>query len=171
MAFAALSLRSKLKFGDRYKMPKRAVKTPKPTLLLADAFDFLGTLKPNFVDLIVSSPPYFMGKEYDTSLKIEDFIERHTRLLPLLFRALKPGGNLCWQVGHHVRKGVTTPLDAVVYSVFSAEPEFLLRNRIVWTFGHGVHARDRFSGRFDSAFIDQYQKILRFVPRYVEAAT
>jgi adenine-specific DNA-methyltransferase len=52
-----------------------------------------------------------MGKEYDTSLKLEDFVEHHKRLLPLLFRALKPGGNLCWQVGHHVRKGVTTPLD------------------------------------------------------------
>ena len=131
-------------------MPKQAVKTPKTKLLLADAFDFLGSLKPNSVDLIVSSPPYFMGKEYDTSMKLEDFVEHHKRLLPLLFRVLKPGGNLCWQVGHHVRKGVTTPLDAIVYSVFMAEPELLLRNRIVWTFGHGVHARDRFSGRHET---------------------
>lgn len=131
-------------------MPKRAEKTPKAKLLLADAFNFLCKLKPNSVDLIVSSPPYFMGKEYDTSMKLEDFVEHHKRLLPLLFRALRPGGNLCWQVGHHVRKGVTTPLDAIVYSVFATEPKLLLRNRIVWTFGHGVHARDRFSGRHET---------------------
>ena len=70
-------------------MPKRAAKTSNATLLIADAFDFLDSLKPNSVDLIVSSPPYFMGKEYDTSLKLEDFIEHHKKLLPLLFRALK----------------------------------------------------------------------------------
>jgi adenine-specific DNA-methyltransferase len=119
-------------------------------LFQSDAFDFLAEVKTGSVDLIVSSPPYFMGKEYDTSLSIDDFKSVHRRLLPELVRILKPGGSLCWQVGHHVRNGVSIPLDAIVYLSFAESDELFLRNRIIWTFGHGVHARRRFSGRHET---------------------
>lgn len=74
----------------------------------------------------------------------------HEQLAPLLVRALKRGGSLCWQVGHHVNKGVVTPLDAIAYTIFSKHKDLLLRNRIVWTFAHGVHASRRFSGRHET---------------------
>jgi adenine-specific DNA-methyltransferase len=119
-------------------------------LELRDAFDFLAQLKPGSVDLFISSPPYCMGKEYDTSFSIKDFIDAHEQLAPLLVRALRQGGSLCWQVGHHVRDGVAVPLDALVYSIFSRYSELFLRNRIIWTFGHGVHAKRRFSGRHEA---------------------
>jgi adenine-specific DNA-methyltransferase len=115
-----------------------------------DAFEFLAGLKPGSASLIVSSPPYCMGKEYDKSLRVEDFVADHKRLAPLLVRALKDGGSLCWQVGHHVQNGVVVPLDALVYPIFAEQKELLLRNRIIWTFGHGVHARRRFSGRHET---------------------
>src|SRR3972149_2561084 len=117
---------------------------------LQDAFEFLSNLKPSSVDLIVSSPPYFMGKEYDTSLKISDFIDAHEKLAPLLVKALRKGGSLCWQVGHHVEKGEVVPLDAIVYPIFKKQADLHLRNRIVWAFGHGMHARRRFSGRHET---------------------
>jgi adenine-specific DNA-methyltransferase len=119
-------------------------------LELQDAFEFLSQLQPGSVDLIVSSPPYCMGKEYDTSGRVEDFVVDHERLAPLLANALKDGGSLCWQVGHHVNNGVVVPLDALVYQIFSKQEPLLLRNRIVWTFGHGVHASRRFSGRHET---------------------
>jgi adenine-specific DNA-methyltransferase len=115
-----------------------------------DAFAFLSQLEPASVDLLVSSPPYCMGKSYETSITTADFISMHERLAPLLVRALKDGGSLCWQVGHHVTKGVITPLDALVYAIFSKQKELFLRNRIVWTFAHGVHANRRFSGRHET---------------------
>jgi adenine-specific DNA-methyltransferase len=115
-----------------------------------DAFEFLADLKPGSVDLVVSSPPYCMGKAYETSIDTADFMDMHERLAPLLVRALKDGGSLCWQVGHHVHNGVVTPLDALVYAIFSKQKELLLRNRIVWTFAHGVHASRRFSGRHET---------------------
>lgn len=124
--------------------------TPSYRLVVDDAIHFLKRLEPGTVDLLVSSPPYFMGKAYDTSLKLSDFVKIHENLAPLLLRALKPGGNLCWQVGHHVRDGVTVPLDIPTYSAFSAEDGLLLRNRIIWTFGHGTHATRRFSGRYET---------------------
>jgi adenine-specific DNA-methyltransferase len=140
-----------------YRLPKQAKQAPKKRrrdvsvrLEVQDAFKFLAKLKPGSVDLIVSSPPYCMGKEYDRSISIDDFITDHKKLAPLLVRALKDGGSLCWQVGHHVQNGVVIPLDALVYQIFSERKELLLRNRIVWTFGHGVHASRRFSGRHET---------------------
>jgi adenine-specific DNA-methyltransferase len=119
-------------------------------LLVDDARRFIGSLKPGSVDLFISSPPYCMGKEYDTSLDLADFTTAHEEIAPLLARALKPGGNLCWQVGHHVRNGITIPLDIPAYGAFAAQPALLLRNRIVWSFGHGTHAQRRFSGRYET---------------------
>jgi adenine-specific DNA-methyltransferase len=91
-----------------------------------------------------------MGKEYEKSLNVADFISAHEALAPLLVRCLRSGGSLCWQIGHHVRNSVVIPLDALVYPIFAAENKLSLRNRIVWTFGHGVHASNRFSGRHET---------------------
>lgn len=140
-----------------YRPPKQIALSPKRLrrkvsvrLKAQDAFRFLAKLKPGSVDLIVSSPPYCMGKPYDTSANIEDFIADHERMAPLLVRALKEGASLCWQVGHHVKNGVVVPLDALVYTIFAKQECLFLRNRIVWTFGHGVHASRRFSGRHET---------------------
>jgi len=115
-----------------------------------DALRVLENIKPNSVSLIASSPPYFMGKEYDKSESPEDFIAQHRLLFPKLIKVLKPGGSICWQVGHHVRNNVAIPLDALVYGVTSNLPELVLRNRLVWTFNHGTHSAKRFSGRHET---------------------
>lgn len=142
--------RALLKRADIRKSARLKNRQPRIEIKLQDAFDFLKSLKRGSVDLIVSSPPYCMGKEYEKSLKIEDFIAAHEALAPLLARALRRGGSVCWQVGHHVQKGVVTPLDAIVYPIFAKQKGLFLRNRIVWTFGHGVHASKRFSGRHET---------------------
>ena len=91
-----------------------------------------------------------MGREYDKSCKIEDFIAIHEKLAAHLVRIVKPGGSICWQVGSHVRNNVVVPLDALVYAAFSKAAALQLRNRIVWTFAHGIHCRRRFSGRHET---------------------
>jgi adenine-specific DNA-methyltransferase len=116
----------------------------------ADALEMLQRLKPGSISLIVSSPPYFMGKEYDRSQSASDFLAQHNRLFPLLAKLLKPGGSICWQVGYHVQNNRIVPLDALVYSVTSHIPELVLRNRIVWTFNHGAHCSQRLSGRHET---------------------
>lgn len=102
------------------------------------------------VDLVVSSPPYFMGKEYDRSSDYVDFAKEHEELAPLLLRVLRPGGSLCWQVGMHSRDGAIVPLDYLAYAAFSKGKDLTLRNRIIWHFEHGVHSRKRFSGRHET---------------------
>jgi adenine-specific DNA-methyltransferase len=145
---------AKLQRSDIIRSPKLKKrprkKRPSQRVVLLDAFEFLKGLKPESVDLIVSSPPYCMGKEYEKTSKVEDFTKAHEALAPLLMRVLRQGGSLCWQIGHHVQNGVVTPLDAIVYPILARQTGLLLRNRIVWTFGHGVHASRRLSGRHET---------------------
>lgn len=126
-----------------------------------DACEFLRELPKESVDLVITSPPYFMGKEYDRSTSVEDFVREHKRIFPAVAKSLKPGGSVCWQIGNHVSAGRLIPLDALIYLVSREIPELVLRNRIVWTFGHGVHCSKRFSGRHETILWftkgDEYQ--------------
>lgn len=119
-------------------------------LYFEKAEDMVASLAPNSIDLIVTSPPYFVGKEYDVSKSWEDFRSEVLKITPLMLKALKPGGSICWQVGNHVHKGQVTPLDALIVVDMKSFPTISLRNRIIWTFGHGTHASKRFSGRHET---------------------
>src|SRR6185312_1090369 len=101
------------------------------TLVRGDALKVLPRLPSNSVDLIVSSPPYCIGKEYESTRSSDSFIKTHAAVIPELIRILKPGGSLCWQVGYHVRHGVVLPLDFLVYSEVTKHTDMKLRNRIV----------------------------------------
>lgn len=115
-----------------------------------DCRDLFASAPVDYFDLTLTSPPYFMGKEYDRSYKLSDFIADHEEIAPAIAALTKTGGNIAWQVGHHVKNGVDVPLDFPTYQAFSQIDDLVLRNRIVWTFGHGAHATKRFSGRHET---------------------
>ena len=115
-----------------------------------DALDFLNSLDDESVSLIFSSPPYCIGKPYDRSFEAKDFLIEHERILETLLSKVRPGGSICWQVGVHASQQGLVPLDALVFAAASKFPDLHLRNRIVWTFEHGAHARRRFSGRYET---------------------
>jgi adenine-specific DNA-methyltransferase len=119
-------------------------------LVNSDAEAFLKGLPDDSVDLLITSPPYFVGKEYDRSSSVSDFEDEIIRTLDLVRRKIKPGGSMCWQVGYHVRDNLVVPLDVLIYNAVAKYGEFKLRNRIVWTFGHGTHSPRRFSGRHET---------------------
>lgn len=128
----------------------------KITLHKGNCIDMLKKLPDESVDLIVTSPPYCMGKAYeDPQDDIDTFKTLHTDIFRELYRVVKTGGNICWQVGYHVSDRCVVPLDYIVYSIFTdmsaalAQP-LILRNRIIWTFGHGLNSTNRFSGRHET---------------------
>jgi adenine-specific DNA-methyltransferase len=114
-----------------------------------DIKDFLQTVPDNSVDLIITSPPYNIGKEYEAVVSIEDYLNSQDRIILQLKRVLKPTGSICWQVGNFVKNGEIYPLDIFYYTLFKKN-NFYLRNRIIWRFGHGLHASKRFSGRYET---------------------
>jgi DNA modification methylase len=100
-------------------------------------------------DLILTSPPYNVGKSYETKTSIEKYLETQEEIIIELVRTLSEKGNLCWQTGNYVDKGEVFPLDIYYYQIFK-KYGLKLRNRIIWHFGHGLHASNRFSGRYET---------------------
>lgn len=110
--------------------------------------DLLSLMPDGFVKLVVTSPPYNLGKPYETRLDLDEYLDQQRRIIEECVRVLYERGSICWQVGNYVKNGEITPLDIVLYPVF-ASLGLHLRNRIVWHFGHGLHASKRFSGRYE----------------------
>jgi len=114
-----------------------------------DSLPVLKKLEDGKFDLIITSPPYNVGKSYETKTSIEKYLETQEEIINELIRTLSDKGNLCWQVGNYVNKGEVFPLDIYYYQIFKKHG-LKLRNRIIWHFGHGLHASKRFSGRYET---------------------
>jgi adenine-specific DNA-methyltransferase len=123
---------------------------PDGRLILGDCNEVLPTIPLGSIDLTITSPPYFMGKDYDRSLSVSDFETEIRRVQSAIYGATKEGGAICWQVGSHVQHNVVIPLDLLVYQICSSYSDLQLRNRIIWTFEHGINSTKRFSGRHET---------------------
>lgn len=114
-----------------------------------DSLEFLRKIPDGTVQLIITSPPYNVGKEYEVKESIEVYLDKQKNIIQELTRVLSDSGSICWQVGNYVDNGEVFPLDIFYYSIFK-EAGYKLRNRIIWKFGHGLHASKRFSGRYET---------------------
>jgi adenine-specific DNA-methyltransferase len=113
-----------------------------------DALDLLKQIPNEFVSLIVTSPPYNIGKPYETRMDLDLYLQQQELIIKECVRILRNDGSICWQVGNFVTDGEIIPLDILLYPIFSSLG-LHLRNRIIWHFGHGLHTSKRFSGRYE----------------------
>ncbi|MGQ9682879.1 MAG: DNA-methyltransferase [Anaerolineae bacterium] len=113
-----------------------------------DCLRLLRRMPAGLVRLVVTSPPYNLGKPYEDRLALDKYVEQQRLVIEECVRALDPHGSICWQVGNYVDNGEVVPLDCILFPVF-ASLGLHLRNRIVWHFEHGLHASKRFSGRYE----------------------
>ncbi len=134
-----------------------------PDILIAERFDpservvlhrgscleLLREIPSRSMQLIVTSPPYNIGKEYERKLKIETYLEQQAQIISECVRVLSDRGSICWQVGNYVSNGTIIPLDTVLYPIFDSL-HLVMRNRIIWHFEHGLHCSKRFSGRYET---------------------
>ena len=111
--------------------------------------ELLSAIPPETIQLVITSPPYNVGKNYEKEATLEVYLNSQEPIISELYRVLSPGGSLCWQVGNYVKKGEIFPLDIFYYPIFKRQG-LQLRNRIVWHFNHGLHASKRFSGRYET---------------------
>jgi adenine-specific DNA-methyltransferase len=134
--------------------PSQAVTTEfssdaKLVLYEGDVNDFLQSVSDDSIHLIITSPPYNLGKAYEDRVSIEAYLEQQRQTIEQLCRVLHPQGSLCWQVGNFVDEGEIFPLDIYYYPIFKRSG-LQLRNRIIWHFEHGLHTSKRFSGRYET---------------------
>jgi adenine-specific DNA-methyltransferase len=119
------------------------------TLFAGDCRDFISQLSESAAQLIVTSPPYNIGKTYERRVSLDSYLVSEKEVINLCIDKLKPGGSICWQVGNHVDDGEVFPLDILLYDFFK-QRGLQLRNRIIWHFEHGLHCSQRFSGRYET---------------------
>jgi adenine-specific DNA-methyltransferase len=143
MTYALSSKSQQLKIYDHFDLKSLIVLFP------GDCLELLKQIPDRSLGLVVTSPPYNIGKEYEKKLKLERYVEQQAAVIRECARALSDTGSICWQVGNYVEKGAIVPLDAILYPVFR-NLGLKMRNRIIWHFEHGLHCTNRFSGRYET---------------------
>jgi len=146
---------AKLSIGARYRA------TNQVTLRTGDCRRLLREIPDGAAQLVVTSPPYNIGKTYERSCTLEEYTAVQADIVGECVRILRDGGSLCWQVGNYVTSsGGILPLDIQLHPLFASHG-LHLRNRIIWHYEHGLHCRRRFSGRYET--ILWYTKGKRYV--------
>ena len=133
----------KWNISDRYRNEATV------TIFEGDCVEFLKQIPVGSAKLIVTSPPYNIGKSYEKRTTLQAYLASQRQTLELAVQILSSGGSLCWQVGNHVDAGEVFPLDVLLYPI-CVDLGLKLRNRIVWHFEHGLHCSRRFSGRHET---------------------
>ncbi len=82
------------------------------------------------VHLMVTSPPYNVGKEYDESFTLDEYLEFLKRVWEEVHRVLVPGGRACINIANLGRKPYI-PLHAFIIKDMS-DLGFLMRGEIIW---------------------------------------
>ncbi len=124
------------------------------TIFHGDCLKLLRRMPSDVAQLIVTSPPYNVGKEYEENLTIEEYLNLQKRVIQECVRITRPGGSICWQVGNHINgHKQMIPLDILLHPIFATHGDtakIRLRNRITWHFEHGLNCKRRFSGRHET---------------------
>ncbi len=118
-------------------------------ILTGDILKVCDRFPKNFFKLIVTSPPYNLGKDYEKKQDFQQYLDWQEGVIETLLNSLHPRGSMCWQIGNFVDRGEVFPLDAFFYPLFK-KLGLKLRNRIIWHFNHGLHASKRLSGRYET---------------------
>ena len=118
-------------------------------IVLGDCGKMLAALPDESVDLVVSSPPYNLGKEYEAKRALAIYLEEQTEILRHCARVLKRSGSIFWQVGAFSDGGALIPLDIRFFPILEGLA-LIPRNRIMWARQHGLHARKKFSCRHET---------------------
>jgi DNA modification methylase len=113
-----------------------------------DSLEEIKNLPNEKFKLILTSPPYNIGKSYETQTKLDVYLEWQENILVELVRILHSNGSLVLQVGTFVNNGEMFPLDFYFYPICK-KLGLQLRNRIVWHFEHGLHSTKKLSGRYE----------------------
>ena len=138
-------------FYDRFEAPRLTEgddtieKCPvKDQLICADGRK-IDPLPDRCIALVVTSPPYFAGKEYEAELGEQGIPATYLEYLGMLrdvfaecWRVLEPGGRIAVNVANLGRKPYRS-LSADVIRILQDDLGFLLRGEILWVKGKGAN--------------------------------
>src|SRR4029453_3508421 len=89
------------------------------SLPLGDTLDLLRAVPAGSAQLVITSPPYNIGKAYERGRRttLDDYVAGQQRVIDECVRVLRPGGSICWQVGKHVTPEMVVPPHVVPHPI------------------------------------------------------
>lgn len=135
------------RFGPPAISPDETIASPVvlDELFLGDAREMSETqVADRSVALMVTSPPYFAGKEYETDLarghvpgSYAEYLDMLTEVFAVALRKLEPGGRMAINVANLGRKPYRS-LSADVIAILQDELGMLMRGEIIWQKARGA---------------------------------
>ena len=160
--------------------------------IFGSSSETMGELPGNSVHLMVTSPPYNVGKEYDDDLTLDEYLSFLKRVWAETYRVLVPGGRACINIANLGRKPYI-PLHAFIIRDM-LDIGFLMRGEIIWdkgasassstawgswqsasnptlrdtheyilVFSKGIFRREKIDGRPDTISKDEFLEITKSV--------
>lgn len=110
-----------------------------------DAVQLMARLQEPVFDATVTSPPYNIGKEYEQTLAIEEYVAWCGKWMAEVHRLTQAHGSFWLNVGYTAVDGFGRAVP-LAYLLWDKSPFFLVQE-IVWSYGAGVASRLAFSPR------------------------
>jgi site-specific DNA-methyltransferase (adenine-specific) len=123
--------RTETELGDVVAPPSEIIDQ-----LFCQSSEDMHQIPDNCVSLMVTSPPYNVGKDYDQDLDIDDYLGLLYRVFVETYRVIEPGGRVAVNVANLGRKPYI-PLNQHVASLLT-EIGFDLRGEIIWQKAKGA---------------------------------
>ena len=117
---------------------ENAIPSDKLDTIFNSSAEHMSELPDGSVHLMVTSPPYNVGKEYDQDLSLDEYLSFLKRVWHEVFRVLVPGGRACINVANLGRKPYI-PLHAYLVRDLLELP-LLMRGEIIWDKGASASA-------------------------------
>jgi site-specific DNA-methyltransferase (adenine-specific) len=114
------------------------VPSPIRDTIFCKSSEAMPDLLDNSVALMITSPPYNVGKEYDSDLSRQDYLGLLESVFKETYRVLEPGGRACINVANLGRKPYI-PLTSLVYDMMH-DLHFYMRGEIIWKKANGANS-------------------------------
>jgi DNA modification methylase len=118
---------------EQMKYTENPIPLEKLDTIFHASSEMMSELSDNSVHLMVTSPPYNVGKDYDDDLTLDEYLSFLKRVWAETYRVLVPGGRACINVANLGRKPYI-PLHAFIIRDMLAVG-FLMRGEIIWDKG------------------------------------
>lgn len=116
--------------GQKQSSVENSVPENNLNKIFSHSSEAMDELPDNSVHLMITSPPYNVGKEYDDDLTLDDYCAMLKRVWKETYRVLVDGGRVCINVANIGRKPYL-PLHAFI-TTDMLELGFLMRGEIIW---------------------------------------
>lgn len=124
------------KLFEEFKIPRniefKENKIPENDLnkLYCKSSESMDEIPDNSIHLMITSPPYNVGKEYDDDLTLDEYLDLLTSVFSQVHKKLVTGGRACINIANIGRKPYI-PLHAMVIEIM-LDLGFLMRGEIIW---------------------------------------